>query len=285
MRRAFAAVIALTLAGCVSGPSQPEAPPSKGAPPPAQSKPPNLNGKNFNSKTVNASFGTFEGELWLSPPGCEKMPGKACTLVSDLRFKDSAGTWHPKKDKLKTDGASIPAFAQPLIGGRYDARYVAAAVVHDYYYNRHVRTYAKTQRQYYNASRALGTDPATAAAMYYAILVAGEAWVELETPESCPQPDATCVRNNPLPAGITMKSVDGKLYATQHQPVDSDMKEKYRRFANDAKAMRSTLTYSEIEARAARDFPNNILLQLSERQKATVQELTMVVMRARGQDR
>lgn len=210
------------------------------------------------------------------------MPGKACKLASDFWFKDATGRWHPPIDMM-TDGASIPAFAQPLIGGRYDPRYVAAAVVHDYYYNRRVRPYGPTQRQYYNASRALGTDPATAAAMYYAILVAGEAWVELEKPKDCPQPDATCVRNNPLPQGIVMKNYKGKLYATQQEPVDGVMKERYRKFMSDAKAMRS-MTASNIEARAAADFPDNIVMQLGDRQQVSIPELTLTVMRARGSE-
>src|SRR5687767_4148559 len=79
----------------------------------------------------------FEGNFELGPAGCEQT-GK-CILTYDFRFTDPKGLVWQAAASNKTDGASIPAWAQPIIGSPFDKSYIKAAVIHDHYCDRHVR--------------------------------------------------------------------------------------------------------------------------------------------------
>ena len=83
----------------------------------------------------------FEGEVELFPDNCQT--DRKCYLRNDLTFTDSsnvvwkAGKWLEGSPETVetgiTDGASIPDWAQPIIGNPYDSEYLRAAIVHDHY--------------------------------------------------------------------------------------------------------------------------------------------------------
>src|SRR4051794_9685128 len=73
----------------------------------------------------------FVGKLDFQPTGC-KSKGQ-CELVYDFGYIDPKGVGWQAKAGLKTDGASIPPWAQLIIGGAWDGQFIRAAVIHDHY--------------------------------------------------------------------------------------------------------------------------------------------------------
>jgi Protein of unknown function (DUF1353) len=138
----------------------------------------------------------FAGNLRLAPKGCE-VTGQ-CTLQEPLRFKDATGLVWEAMAGLVTDGASIPGIFQPLIGGPFDEKFIKAAVVHDHYCDRHVRSWRKTHRVFYEALLDQGVSVAKAKTMYLAVVVGGPKWIKLIPGNKCGN---DCVN--------TMKSMSG----------------------------------------------------------------------------
>lgn len=124
-----------------------------------------------------AASDSFEGDLVLIPPGCEQQ-GK-CKLKNEFSYVDPAGIGWTARADLVTDGASIPSWAQPIIGLPFTPAYVKAAVIHDHYCDRHVRPWRQTHRVFYDALRKSGVPAETAGVMYFAVLVGGPKWVKL----------------------------------------------------------------------------------------------------------
>ncbi|WP_333605307.1 DUF1353 domain-containing protein [Novosphingobium sp.] len=125
----------------------------------------------------------FVGDLELAPTNCQN--SGICTLVKDFGFIDPRGVGWQAQAGLKTDGASIPGWAQPLVGGRFDEAFIKAAVIHDHYCIRHVRSFLDTHRVFYDALIASGVDPVKANTMYYAVLVGGPKWITVISGQPC----------------------------------------------------------------------------------------------------
>ena len=87
-----------------------------------------------------------------------------------------------------TDGASIPGWAQPIIGAPFDRSYLKAAILHDHYTYRenHVRSWRSTHRMFRDALLASGIAPLKAQVMYFAVLAGGARWKEIVQGEPCP---------------------------------------------------------------------------------------------------
>lgn len=116
-------------------------------------------------------------------------------LTEPLVFTGRNGTkWTAPKGTL-TDGASIPHAALPLIGDRFDSRYLNAAIVHDAYsqtdnelvtaeqYRR--RSWQSTHRMFFDACLTGGTPLLLAKTMYAAVLIGGPRWeVDRQEPSS-----------------------------------------------------------------------------------------------------
>lgn len=159
-----------------------------------------------------ASADWFKGNLVLTPPDCQKLPGYACRLAEPLRYhsSDTGLTWQADKwqdgngQSGTTDGASIPFWAQKIIGDPYDEAYLKAAVIHDHYCyeENHVRTWRQTHRMFYTALRHLGLTEAKAKVMYFAVYLAGPKWVKIVAGEDCGE---NCVKNLPY-SGIRLDS-------------------------------------------------------------------------------
>ncbi len=135
-----------------------------------------------------AVFGTsaraeFVGKFEFVPPGC-KSSGE-CTLSFDFGYIDPKGVGWQAKAGLKTDGASIPSWAQPIIGGAWEEQFVRAAVIHDHYCIRTVRTRSSTHRMFYDALIESGVSRLKALAMYYAVTVGSHMWISLMEGHNC----------------------------------------------------------------------------------------------------
>ncbi|HRW16931.1 MAG: DUF1353 domain-containing protein [Rhodobacteraceae bacterium] len=143
----------------------------------------------------DAPEGGFEGVLAFTPAGCET--SRKCNLVNDLKFTDSRGIgWEATKRAAgagpgvqsgTTDGASIPDWAQPLIGPPFDPSYIKPAVIHDHYTyaENRVRSWWATQRVFYDMLKDQGVSDGKARIMYMAVLLGSRKWVKLVPGESC----------------------------------------------------------------------------------------------------
>lgn len=138
---------------------------------------------------------SFVGDLELIPPGCKE--SSKCFLKNDITFTDirgvgwRAGRWIPGSSETietgTTDGASIPSWAQPIIGEPFKDEYLKAAVVHDHYCYKenHVRTWRETHRMFYDALLALHVPELKAKLMYAAVYLGGPRWTKLVPGDSC----------------------------------------------------------------------------------------------------
>lgn len=180
------------------------------------------------SQPVHAEF---VGELAFKLRDCARSGG-ICTLMHDFGFIDPNGVGWQAKAGLKTDGASIPAWAQPFVGGQFDSAFIKAAVIHDHYCVRHVRSALVTHRVFFDALIASGVDAVKANTMYYAVLVGGPKWIKLITGEPC-KVGSDCIRkvgNRPdLSDGKIVRGEGGDRYAWRDAIYDrADVREDMR---------------------------------------------------------
>lgn len=126
-----------------------------------------------------AAPGTFKGSVkaeWLTPP-------KPTDVFRDMRlldtfgFVDSKGQHWDVPPGYVTNGASIPWGLWNIIGGPYDGPYRDAAVIHDYYCEKKLRTWEETHLMYYEAALARGTSDSVASTMYAGLRLGGPRWV------------------------------------------------------------------------------------------------------------
>jgi len=129
------------------------------------------------------SHAGFSGVLVLEPEGCEKV--RVCYTKYSLRFTETDGTGWEAKAGLKTDGATIPFWAQPFIGKPYDKSFLKAAVVHDHYSDRHVRPWRQTHRAFYKMLRSMEVPEIKSKVMYYAVFIGGPKWIKLVPGNNC----------------------------------------------------------------------------------------------------
>ena len=139
-------------------------------------------------KSKFPAYGTFSGVLAFKDKGCE-VRGECIILDKAFRFKGS-DIWAVRA-KYPTDGASIPKFAQDVIGKPFDPSYLPAAVIHDNYCTHKVRSFLATHRAFYEMLRALGISEQKAKIMYAGVLIGGPKWIELEKGGVC---GAGCIR-------------------------------------------------------------------------------------------
>lgn len=132
---------------------------------------------------ITTARAEFVGDLEFIPTGCEATG--ICAIKSDFEYKDPAGLRWQTKAQDKTDGASIPPWAQPFVGAPFTKEYIKAAVIHDHYCDRHVRTWRQTHRVFYDALIESGVSEARAKLLYYAVYLGGPKWVELIPGTGC----------------------------------------------------------------------------------------------------
>jgi hypothetical protein len=125
----------------------------------------------------------FVGTLEFKPSGCSS--AGQCELVYDFGYIDPKGIGWQAKAGLETDGASIPPWAQPIIGDAWEKQFIKAAVIHDHYCVRTVRSRSATHRMFYDALIESGVNRAKALVMYYAVIVGSHMWIDLMEGRPC----------------------------------------------------------------------------------------------------
>lgn len=187
---------------------------------------------------VTASAGKFAGNLEFVTPGCEAS-GK-CILKAPFGYKDSTGKEWEASAGNSTDGASIPPKLQGYAGKPFDPDLLRAAVIHDHYCDRHVRSWRDTHWVFYDALLASGLEKKRAAAFYLGVLIGGPKWIWVMNGTSCDLFGDKCV-----------KQVQGAKIAIQGQIVDK---------ADSAKVIFRPARYGEpefeTEMKKAEEFLN-----------------------------
>lgn len=190
------------------------------------------------------SIADFSGKLILEPDGCEKI--RECYTKFPLHYIDSKGIGWEAKAGLKTDGATIPLWAQPFIGKPYDQSYIKAAVVHDHYCDKHVRPWRQTHRVFYDMLRSLGIPSLKAKLMYYAVFVGGPKWVRLVPSNSC---GVQCINS------FNSLSIEDKyLYEAERYSFIEDFSDRLEKMK--ATLEKNELSLDEIDKIAISESPN-----------------------------
>lgn len=201
--------------------------------------------------------GTFSGELTLFPEGCEHTKSRLCKLDGTLTYTSSRNgmvwqtdEWVDGNDKSgTTDGASIPTWAQPIIGDQYDESYLKAAIVHDHYcYDENqVRSWRDTHLMFYDALLDLGVDKIKAKVMYFAVYWKGPKWVKVVPGEYCGN---NCIKQK-LPSAMRW---EGDRYGGGN--FDEQLDKIQRELEKNPE-----LTIEELEATAQQLDPGNFFYQ------------------------
>ncbi len=113
----------------------------------------------------------FIGELVL-----ELSDSSMATLKRDFGFRDSSGTVWIVPAGTQTDGASIPAAFQSVIGSNFDNQFLKAVVIHDYYSSTRERSYQSTHKMLFEALLAAGVSNFKAKIFYAAVQTSGPRW-------------------------------------------------------------------------------------------------------------
>ncbi|WP_234818785.1 DUF1353 domain-containing protein [Sinorhizobium fredii] len=119
--------------------------------------------------------------------GLVDIPGDAShkLLKADFGYVDLNGVGWQTNKETKTDGASIPPLLQPFVGSPWEDGYIRAAVIHDWYCDRHVRTWKETHRVFYDTMLASGLEKPKAKLLFYAVYAFGPRWGYLVPGEKC----------------------------------------------------------------------------------------------------
>jgi len=190
-------------------------------------------------------FAKFEGDLVLEPVGCEET--RKCTIKNSLRYTAPNNLVWEAKEGLVTDGASIPSWAQRFIGKPYDKSYIKAAVIHDHYCKRHVRTWRSTHRVFYQMLRSSGVPVVKSKIMYYAVYIGGPKWINLVKPEYCGE---GCIQSfNKLPEGSVSR------YTSEKYSEISDLQERLDQF--EKLLQENDLSLDEIDTHAEKEDADN----------------------------
>jgi Protein of unknown function (DUF1353) len=133
---------------------------------------------------LNAAHAGFVGTLEFTPAGCES--ARKCKLAHDFGYVDTKGIGWQANAGDDTDGATIPEWAQALVGASFDKSFVKAAAIHDHYVVNHVRTWQQTHLMFYDALIDSGVPVTKAQIMYFAVLAGGPRWIDLVEGIACP---------------------------------------------------------------------------------------------------
>lgn len=128
----------------------------------------------------------FYGEIVLKPVG----DGVYMELQQPFGFIDARNRKWEVPAKYRTDGASIPQPLWSVIGSPFTGKYLAAAIVHDFYCDLKSRDWKDVHNVFYDAMIAKGVDSTLAKIMYYGVYRFGPRWV-VDKNFSCP-PGIAC---------------------------------------------------------------------------------------------
>jgi hypothetical protein len=196
---------------------------------------------------------TFSGKLELVPPGCEKQ--LKCTVKNEFGFIDSNGEGWQARAGLETDGATIPSWAQPFVGGQFESEFIQAAVIHDHYCERHVRSWRKTHWVFYDALLASNVSEAKALLMYFAVYLGGPKWTKLVEGKPC-STGRNCIQriaNQQWPQNTIKTSGEQEGASYLFRPAQYDdpaFSEHLREAEKFIESRKGQVTLSDLEKRA-----------------------------------
>lgn len=197
--------------------------------------------------SVTSVYAQFSGPFELGPPGCEDKG--LCTLTYNLQYKDSSEVVWQADAQDTTDGASIPAWAQPFIGKPFDKSYIKAAVIHDHYCDpKHiVRPWRQTHRVFYDALVELGVSSVKSKLMYYAVYLGGPKWATLVQGKYCGK---NCI--NIFTSGPEIRQIRAATY--QEAGFADDLRD-VEKLLNEKGAV---ISLEDLETRARSKRPNDL---------------------------
>ncbi len=102
--------------------------------------------------------------------------GQLRELSAPFSYIDREGVHWDVPAGYQTDGATIPMFFHPVIGGPWTESYVKAAVVHDFYIRRSTVDADAVHKMFYQALLAAGNSQRRAQDMYIAVKNFGPQW-------------------------------------------------------------------------------------------------------------
>jgi hypothetical protein len=213
----------------------------------------------LNAYCASASDTGFVGKLVLEPANCQT--SGMCTLGEDFGYLDPRGIgWQAKKGN-KTDGASIPIWAQPLVGKPFEPGYIKAAIIHDHYCDRHVRPWKDTHRVFYDALISSGVDSQLAGVLYGAVYLGGSKWRQTIPGIGCPI-GKICISNKqkPVPEGTEVYETDeGQLVIVRPDRYSTtEFATQFKELQGFIDRQPIQLTPEEIAEAADRMFPDTL---------------------------
>lgn len=180
--------------------------------------------------------------------------GRTKVLGDDLYFIDPDGlAWAASKGDI-TDGATIPALFQVVIGSAFENDFLPAAIIHDRYTapGHRVRDWRATARMFYQAMVVRGVPATKAKTMYYAVYAFGPHWGQLQAGVPCGR---NCV--NTVPASGTVRAEAEAEYDAPSLRAEVAQIEQQ---VADAEARGEPLPLSTLEAEAKTRHPNNAFI-------------------------
>jgi hypothetical protein len=132
-------------------------------------------GKSVTKPTQKDSFTGVVQAVFLTPatPSDDYRDMK---LLASFGYLDPYGVYWEVPAGYVTNGASVPWYLWPALGGPYDGPYRDAAVLHDYYCEKQLFTWEQTHEMFYNASLRRGVSETKAKTMYLGLQMFGYKW-------------------------------------------------------------------------------------------------------------
>jgi hypothetical protein len=129
----------------------------------------------------NDEYGCFPSLLAFKDGWVDGGPrGKLRELSDPFTYIDRDGVHWDVPAGYRTDGATIPVFFRPIIGGPWTDSYIKAAVVHDFYIRRSTVNADAVHKMFYLALLAAGNSQRRAGDMAFAVKNFGPQWKHVE---------------------------------------------------------------------------------------------------------
>lgn len=209
-----------------------------------------------------SSTGYFEGTLELKPQGCET--NRKCILTFNLRYTDPDNVvWQADANNI-TDGASIPIWAQPIIGDPYDPQFIKPAVIHDHYCEEvhRVRGWRETHKMFYQALINQGVNETKAKTMYLAVYIGGPKWRSVIEGRTCGK---NCINAQKIKV----------IHKRDTMNDDQNRRENFQKIQKIIEERRGNLSLVEIEALVKNKISNDEYFNNPDLLDKTLQENTM----------
>lgn len=127
------------------------------------------------------TYGCFKVALQLNDGWIDDATrGRLRELAAPFGFIDPDGVHWDVPAGYRTDGASIPPFFRPVVGGPWTDAYVKAAVLHDFYIRRRTSNARAVHQLFFDALLASGVSFDRAYLMYLAVDKFGPDWKSID---------------------------------------------------------------------------------------------------------